>query len=83
MTQSNRRLADYLQSHPEKVLMLSTSEIADACQVSKTSVSRFIRKLGYDDHQALRNELLAEREKANPWLLLRSVGPCLTMKFRP
>ncbi|GEM81632.1 MurR/RpiR family transcriptional regulator [Vibrio superstes] len=66
LTKSNRRLADYLQLNPEKVLMLSTNEIAEACEVSKASVSRFIRKLGYEDHTALRNELLDERDKGTP-----------------
>ncbi|QMV16748.1 MurR/RpiR family transcriptional regulator [Vibrio spartinae] len=66
LTDNNRRLADYLQLNPEKVLMLSTSEIAEACQVSKTSVSRFIRKLGYEDHLALRQELMIERDNGQP-----------------
>ncbi|MZI93375.1 SIS domain-containing protein [Vibrio sp. CAIM 722] len=66
LTQSSRRVADYLQGNPEKILMLSTAEIADACEVSKTSVSRFIRQLGYDDHMALRRELIDEREKGVP-----------------
>jgi DNA-binding MurR/RpiR family transcriptional regulator len=68
LTENNRRLADYLQLHPDKILILSTNEIAEACSVSKTSVSRFIRKLGYDDHTALRNELLAVRDKGEPLL---------------
>ncbi|MEZ8966028.1 MurR/RpiR family transcriptional regulator [Vibrio breoganii] len=66
LTKNNRRLADYLQLNPEKILMLSTNEIAEACEVSKASVSRFIRKLGYEDHVALRNELLNERDKGTP-----------------
>jgi DNA-binding MurR/RpiR family transcriptional regulator len=66
LSDGNRRIADFLQVNPEKILMLSTSEIAEACLVSKTSVSRFIRKLGYDDHVALRNEMMSERDKGNP-----------------
>ncbi|MGF1684196.1 MurR/RpiR family transcriptional regulator [Photobacterium minamisatsumaniensis] len=68
LTKSNRRLADYLQLNPEKILMLSTHEIAEACDVSKTSVSRFIRVLGYDNHLSLRSELLNERDKGMPVL---------------
>ncbi|GAB3485154.1 MurR/RpiR family transcriptional regulator [Marinomonas epiphytica] len=77
-TQVNQRLADYLQQHPDKVLILSTNEIAEACGVSKTSVSRFIRKLGYEDHQALRNELMAARDQGNPIL----VNPIETSEFQ-
>lgn len=68
LTGSGRRLADYLQLNPEKLLICSTNEIAEACGVSKTSVSRFIRKLGYQDHTALRNELIAQRDKGEPML---------------
>ncbi|PMH44447.1 DNA-binding protein [Vibrio sp. 10N.286.49.B3] len=66
LTQGNQRLADYLQLNPEKILILSTNEIAEACSVSKTSVSRFIRKLGYQDYAALRDELLAVRDRGEP-----------------
>jgi DNA-binding MurR/RpiR family transcriptional regulator len=66
LTDSYRRIADYLQLNPEQILIMSTGEIADACGVSKTSVSRFIRKLGYDDHTELRNLMLKERDKGQP-----------------
>lgn len=68
LTASSRTIADYLQLNPEKILMLSTGEIAEACSVSKASVSRFIRQLGYEDHIALRNELMKERDKGVPVL---------------
>ncbi|MFB9136972.1 MurR/RpiR family transcriptional regulator [Vibrio sp. AK197] len=68
LTESSRRVADFLQLNPENILMLSTGQIAEACNVSKTSVSRFIRQLGYDDHVALRQELITEREKGVPVL---------------
>ncbi|MDR9827250.1 MurR/RpiR family transcriptional regulator [Vibrio sp. FNV 38] len=66
LTQSSRKVADYLQLNPDKVLILSTAEIAELCSVSKTSVSRFIRQLGYDDHLALRQELINERDRGIP-----------------
>jgi DNA-binding MurR/RpiR family transcriptional regulator len=68
LTASSRSIADYLQLNPEKILMLSTGEIAEACLVSKASVSRFIRQLGYEDHLALRNELMTERDRGAPVL---------------
>lgn len=70
LTNNNRRLADYLMVNPEKILMLSTNEIAQECSVSKASVSRFIRKLGYQDHGCLRTELLGERDKGTPMVTL-------------
>jgi len=68
LTNNSRRLADYLLLNPEKVLIMSTNEIAEVCTVSKTSVSRFIRRLGYSDHQSLRNELLEVRKNGEPVL---------------
>ncbi|WP_187265513.1 MurR/RpiR family transcriptional regulator [Reinekea thalattae] len=66
LTKNSRRIADFLQSSPERLLMLSTAEIAESCGVSKTSVSRFIRQIGYQDHTELRHQLLAEREQGTP-----------------
>lgn len=48
--------------------MLSTSEIADICGVSKTTISRFIRKLGFKDHVELRSELMLERDHGDPMI---------------
>ena len=82
LTESSRRVADYLQLNPEKILMLSTAEIAESCSVSKTSVSRFIRQLGYDDHLALRQELRQERVKGIPVLTSNIDGPGIQNDMR-
>lgn len=66
LSDGNQRIADFLMLNPEKILIFSTAEIAEACNISKTSVSRFIRKLGYEDHIELRNEMLAERDSGSP-----------------
>lgn len=81
-TKSNRSLADYLQAHPDKVLILSTNEIAEACSVSKTTVSRFIRSLGYEDHAELRSELLNAREQGEPLLMDALEGSGLQEEMR-
>ena len=75
LTANSRRLADYLLLNPEKILIMSTNEIAEVCSVSKTSVSRFIRRLGYADHLSLRNELLQVRESGEP-VLTKSLENC-------
>ncbi len=82
LTQSSQRVADYLQLNPEKILILSTGEIAQACNVSKTSVSRFIRQLGYDDHLALRQELMSERDKGVPVLTSNVEDPDIQHDMR-
>ena len=63
------KVADYIQSNPEQLLIQSTNEIAQYCEVSKATVSRFIRKLGYENHQELRSELLNVREQGVPMII--------------
>ncbi|MFC3025070.1 MurR/RpiR family transcriptional regulator [Vibrio zhugei] len=77
LSQSGRRIADYLQGHPDKIVMQSTAQIAKACGVSKTTVSRFIRQLGYDDHLALREEVIQQREQGVPVLTSEIEDPSI------
>lgn len=77
LSHSGRRIADYLQGHPDKIVMQSTAQIAIACDVSKTTVSRFIRQLGYKDHLALREEVIAQREQGVPVLTSEIADPSI------
>lgn len=71
------KVADYIQSNPEQLLIQSTNEIAQYCEVSKATVSRFIRKLGYKNHQELRNELLNVREQGVPMIIQSEISNTL------
>lgn len=71
------KVADYIQSNPEQLLIQSTNEIAQYCEVSKATVSRFIRKLGYENHQELRSELLNVREQGVPMILQSEISNIL------
>lgn len=42
-------IAKYILENLEKRKVISTKELAQECNVSKSSISRFCRKLGYDD----------------------------------
>ncbi len=51
-TKAERLVADYVLSHPHKVVYHSINDMANACEVSETSVFRFCRVLdqkGYQD----------------------------------
>ncbi|GLT13795.1 MurR/RpiR family transcriptional regulator [Vibrio algivorus] len=71
------KVADYIQSNPEQLLIQSTNEIAQYCEVSKATVSRFVRKLGYENHQELRNELLNVREQGVPMIIQSEISNIL------
>ncbi len=50
---SDFRIAQYLIENIEKEQQFSIQSIADACFVSKSSVSRFCRRIGYEDYRAM------------------------------
>lgn len=50
---SDYRIANYLIKNINKINRFGIQEVADACYVSKSSVSRFCRRIGYADYQAM------------------------------
>lgn len=50
---SEKKVADFIMKNPEQVLTLSVFELADLCQVSAPSVSRFVKRVfGLTFHDA-------------------------------
>lgn len=66
-----RRAADHLLRHPDDAAVYSATEIAAASGVSKATVSRLFRTLGYVDAQEVREHARALRSTGVPV----SVGP--------
>ena len=62
LTNSEKQLADYILSHPEEASHMSASELAQACYISKPTVIRFYRKIGFDSFDAFRTQLVREAE---------------------
>jgi DNA-binding MurR/RpiR family transcriptional regulator len=54
---SNRSVADYLLRNPMRVTSLGVAELADTCNVSTATISRFARDLGFDSYSAMRAAL--------------------------
>lgn len=54
---SSQKLAQFLQQNPLELLTKSATEIADQCEVSKATLSRFFRQLGYESHELLKKEI--------------------------
>lgn len=48
----DRGIAEYILAHMEDIAGMPSGELARACAVSRPTVSRFIRALGYEDYAA-------------------------------
>ena len=51
---SNRAIADYLLRNQVRVTALGIEELAEACEVSTATISRFARDLGFRNYAAMR-----------------------------
>ncbi|HIU76454.1 MAG TPA: MurR/RpiR family transcriptional regulator [Candidatus Pelethocola excrementipullorum] len=56
-TKAEKKVADYILREPKQVLLLSISDLADACDVGDTSVYRFCRTLGLKGYQEFKMKL--------------------------
>lgn len=50
-------IAKYILDHMRELSGASIQDISDACEVSKSTLSRFCRKAGLEDFQEMKNEL--------------------------
>ena len=63
MGKAERRVADWLLSHPGEVLPYAIRELAAACDTSEATIVRFSRRLGFNGYQELKLSLARESEK--------------------
>lgn len=74
LTPSERKVADFLVRHPDRVIKNSIGQVAAAAKVSVASVSRLASTLGYDDWKEMRLNLVRDASaNANP--VFPEIGP--------
>ncbi len=56
-TKAERKVADYVLQNPKKVLFMSITDLADACNVGDTSVFRFCKTLHLQGYQEFKMQL--------------------------
>ncbi len=56
-TSSYKRIADYLLRNQVKVTALGIEDLAEQCQSSTATVSRFARDMGFSNYAGLRNQI--------------------------
>ena len=54
---SQRQIADYLLRNQMRVIALGIEELADSCQVSTATISRFARDIGQKNYSAMRGAM--------------------------
>jgi len=59
---AERRLGEFVCDFPGELASYSGSELAELAQVSKATVSRFVKRLGYESYEAARRHARSERQ---------------------
>lgn len=57
LTKTERRIADYVLDHPQEILYMSISDLAEKCNVGDSSVFRFCRTLKFQGYQEFKVHL--------------------------
>lgn len=60
LSETQKVVAEYVLKNSDTVMRSSINDLADACNVSETTVVRFLRKLGYNSYQVFRVNIAQE-----------------------
>jgi DNA-binding MurR/RpiR family transcriptional regulator len=60
LSKAEKKVADYVQLHPDKTILASLQTISEKCSVSDASVLRFCRTLGFSGYQDFKAALVPE-----------------------
>lgn len=64
LTNSERKVASYIELNPQSVIQMTLSEFAQACGVSEATIVRFIRKIGFETFQELKFSLAKDEHQS-------------------
>src|ERR1700738_5273100 len=67
---TERRVADLILNFPGELSGYSASELARMAKISNATVTRFVRRLGFQNYEEMRHHARAEREAGAPLYLL-------------
>jgi DNA-binding MurR/RpiR family transcriptional regulator len=68
LSKVGKRVADYVQMHPDKTILLSLQALSGKCSVSDASVLRFCRSLGFSGYQDFKAALVPELLERDEYL---------------
>lgn len=70
---SERALADLVLEYPGDILVYSATVLSERAAVSKAAVTRFVKRLGYDDYREMQREVREAQEAGEPIYLNTSL----------
>ena len=70
---AERRLGEFVCDFPAELASYSASELATMAQVSNATVSRFVKRLGYENYEAARRHARVEKQSGSRLFLTGSV----------
>src|SRR5690606_41793173 len=65
---AERRAAEFILQHPQEIIHLPISELAERCGASEATIFRLCRRLGYSGYQAMKISLA--RDLVEPLALI-------------
>lgn len=74
LSSTERLLADFLLEFPGELASYAGNELAQLAGVSPSTVSRFIRRIGYDSYEEARRHVREEQEVGSPLFHGSSAG---------
>lgn len=66
LSATERQLADFVLEFPGELASYAGNELAQLAGVSPSTVSRFIRRIGYDNYEAARRQVREEKQTGSP-----------------
>ena len=66
LTPQEQRVADFIFDHYDDLIGYNSAELARLSGVSKATVSRLFKRLGYSNYRAMRDELRTLRQSGMP-----------------
>ena len=66
ITKAESRILDYISNNPEEFLLSSIGEVGEKLDISGTTISRFVRRLGCGDYKELRRLVADQNVSEGP-----------------
>lgn len=71
---AEKKVADYLISHPSKAIEMSVSELASQCEASQATIVRFCKKIGCKGYHQLKIKLAGEQRQQGEQVISNEIN---------